>query len=1055
MRGAFCWKQNLCASVIFFFLLHAAFPVGAAQKKTPAPSARPQIEIPSQTQSARKTPTFHPTRVLVKFKQQDNSSAPSIAGNSRADLHAALGGRAVQSFPALGGLDVVELPGGTDIKIAVEWYQQSGLVEYAEPDYVLRKSDTPNDPLLANGSLWGLRNTGQAGGVADADIDAPEGWETQSAAPNVVVAVIDTGVRFTHEDLAANMWTNPDEVPANGIDDDSNGYVDDVYGINVITGTGDPNDDNAHGTHVAGTIGAVGDNGVGGVGVARQVKLMACKFLDANGYGYTSDAIKCIDYTRSEGAHILNNSWGGDAFSQALYDAIKATRNTGIFFVAAAGNAALDNDKFPHYPASYDLDNVVSVAATDRSDVFYDSSNIGLGSVDIVAPGVEITSTWNSSDSSYKTISGTSMAAPHVSGVLALMKAHFPTRSYRQLLNRLYKSTDTLADLNCKCQTGGRVNLAKALTTTSSSPRNNSFANRLNISCPSAQITGSNVDATKESGEPNHAGNAGGHSVWWSWTAPASQSVMITTAGSDFNTLLGIYTGTAAGSLTPVASNDDENAAGGIRTSRLIFEASAGTTYHIAVDGRYAASGQIALKLLAYQLVFPPPNDNFASSIMLGDFPAKTSGSNAGATKETGEPKHGYESGGKSVWWSWTAPSTRRVVVTAERSNFYAALGVYTGTAVDRLTPVRNDGPDYYFSFIATAGTTYHFAVDGGEDWETGEALEGDVRLELFAAPPNDDFADRISLSGLPSSGRGSNEYASNEPGEPFGSQTLWWSWTATSSGGVRVTTEGSNFDTVLFVFAGSTLEGLSLIARNDDVGADGVWSAISFNAVAGKTYQIAVSGYDGEAGNIKLNLNQGPVFSGLTISPSTIAGGCATAIGKVTLTGPARDGGATVNLWTSDSLVVVPWGVLIPAGASSATFPITTNGDVTAAQSIIINAQYDGLQSSKTLKVLPVGVKSLSLTPNPATGPATVTGTVTLDCSATPDGITVHLTSSKSSLARITDAEGASINSITIPAGTSTGTFYVRAADAGTPGKATITARANNISKSVTLNVN
>lgn len=1055
MRIAFSWKQNLCALITFLFLWHTALPVRTAQKKMPAPRARLQTKIPSQLQPARKAPAFHPARVLVKFKQQDNSSAPSVAGNLRADLHAALGGRAVQSLPALGVLDVVELPGGTDVKSAVAWYRQSGLVEYAEPDYVVRKSDTPNDPLLANGSLWGLRNTGQAGGVADADIDAPEGWNTQSDAANVVVAVIDTGVRATHEDLTANMWVNPDEVPANGLDDDGNGYVDDVHGINAISGTGDSNDDNAHGTHVAGTIGAVGDNGVGGVGVARRVKLMACKFLDADGYGYTSDAIKCINYTRSEGAHIVSNSWGGDDFSQALYDAIKATRDAGVLFVAAAGNDALDNDKFPYYPASYDLDNIVAVAATDRSDALGYTSNSGLGSVDIAAPGVDITSTWNSSDSAYKTISGTSMAAPHVSGVLALMKARFPTRSYRQLLNRLYKSTDALAGLSCKCQTGGRVNLAKALTTTSSTPRNNNFANRLNIACPSAQVTGSSTDATKESGEPNHAGNAGGRSVWWSWTAPATQSVMITTAGSDFNTLLGVYTGAAAGSLTPVASNDDENAAGGIRTSRLIFEASAGTTYHIAVDGRYADSGQIALKIVAYQLVFPPPNDDFADSIMLDHFPAKTSGSNAGATKEPGEPKHGHESGGKSVWWSWLAPATGRVVVTAERSSFYAMLGVYTGTAVDGLTPVRNDGPDYYHSFVATAGTTYHFAVDGEEDGETGEAFAGDVRLDLFAAPPNDDFADRIKLSGLPSSGRGSNEYASVEPGEPFGSQTLWWSWTATSSGGVRITTEGSNFDTFLFLFAGSTLEGLSLIARNDDAGADGVWSAVSFNAVAGKTYQIAVSGYEGRAGNIKLNLKEGPAFGGLTISPSTITGGCATSSGKVTLTGPAPEGGATVNLWTSNSLVAVPWDVFIPAGASSATFPIRADEDVTAARSVAVNAQYDGLQASRTLKVLPVGVKLLTLASNQVTSSAVVAGTVTLDCGAAPGGITVQLTSSRPTLARITDAAGAPINSLTLPAGTSTGTFYVRAAGAATPGKAIIVARVNKVSKSITLKVN
>jgi len=294
---------------------------------------------------------------------------------------------------------------------AIEALSAAGLpVEYAEPDYIVRALATiPNDPDF--GSLWGLNNTGQQNGLEDADIDAPEAWDIIRDAEEVIVAVIDTGVRYTHEDLAANMWVNPGEVPADGIDNDGNGYIDDVHGINAILDNGDPLDDVGHGTHVAGTIGAVGDNGIGVVGVAWKVQLMALKFLGAGG-GNDSDAILCINYARTHGAHIMNNSWGGRGSSISLRDAIAAARDAGIIFVAAAGNNGSDNDAIPFSPASYDLDNVVSVGASTRQDTISDFSNFGSSSVDIAAPGTDILSTWNTSDSSYVTRSGTSMAAP-------------------------------------------------------------------------------------------------------------------------------------------------------------------------------------------------------------------------------------------------------------------------------------------------------------------------------------------------------------------------------------------------------------------------------------------------------------------------------------------------------------------------------------------------------------------------------------------------------------------------------------------------------------------
>jgi subtilisin family serine protease len=369
-------------------------------------------------------------------------------------------------FPRLGNLQVLRTPGQDGLERAMEAMRQSGLFEYVEPDYVLTVHDhmTPDDPSYTDGSLWGLHNVGQNGGTADADIDAPEAWHVRTSAEPVIVAVIDTGIRYTHEDLAANMWINPGEIPGNGVDDDNNGFVDDVYGVNAIVMAGDPMDDHGHGTHVAGTIGAAGDNARGVVGIAWRVQLMACKFLASNGSGLTSDAITCVDYAVAMGARVMNNSWGGGAHSQALEDAIVAARDAGIVFVASAGNDGADLDAYVKYPAEYDVDNVLAVAATDRNDRLASFSNFGVQSVELGAPGVFILSSHGGGDTNYAYFSGTSMAAPHVSGAAALMLAQFPSMTYREVIDRLVAGTDPVDALSGRTISGGRLNLHRSLS---------------------------------------------------------------------------------------------------------------------------------------------------------------------------------------------------------------------------------------------------------------------------------------------------------------------------------------------------------------------------------------------------------------------------------------------------------------------------------------------------------------------------------------------------------------------------------------------------------------
>ncbi len=356
-----------------------------------------------------------------------------------------------QNVRALGfGIYSVALTPGTDVAAAVAYYGSAAGVLTAAPDAIVQLQKTPNDTSYS--SLYGMTKIG-----------APTAWDTTTGTSGFVVAVIDSGVDYTHPDLAANMWTNPNETAGDGIDNDSNGFVDDIYGWDFANGDSNPFDDNNHGTHVAGTIGAVGNNSRGVVGVNWSVKIMALKFLSGTGSGYTSDAIASLDYAVKNGAKVSNNSWGGGGYDGSLASAIGRARTAGHIFVAAAGNSSINIDTTPSYPASYigSYNNVVTVAATNSSDVLASFSNYGAGNVTLAAPGVSILST--TPNNTYSSFSGTSMAAPHVSGAIALYWGANSSASYTDVIAKLKSSVDAVSGLSGKVATGGRLNVANML----------------------------------------------------------------------------------------------------------------------------------------------------------------------------------------------------------------------------------------------------------------------------------------------------------------------------------------------------------------------------------------------------------------------------------------------------------------------------------------------------------------------------------------------------------------------------------------------------------------
>ena len=497
----------------------------------------------SVSAQSTKKPATVPGELIVGFK-------PGVSESAQADALAQAGAKQKKKFKQIHA----NLASASENKLATveKALASDPRVSYVEPNYVVTTSVIPNDPNFPD--LWGMNNTGQTGGTPGADIHAPQAWDLETGSPNVVVASIDTGVDFSHPDLAAQQWVNPGEncgssdptfacaERSDGLDNDHDGYVDDWRGWNFVGNNNNPTDDNDHGTHTSGTLGAVGNNGIGVAGVDWNARIMALKFLDATGNGTDANAISAILYAADHGARVSNNSWGGAPSDQALLNAIEYGASKGMLFVAAAGNDGVDMDTTPEYPAAFDSDGLVSVAATDATDNLAFFSNYGANTVDLGAPGMNILSTIPGN--SYDTFSGTSMATPHVSGAAALVMSHFPGATLYGTKALLMRSADVESSLAGSSVTGGRLNVFNAVSC-SNTPE-------VVLTSPADGFTASIGDAlsVRVIGS-NCASPAGLGNV----SVSVNGAPIVLSASSPDNGLYtGKYTVTAAGALAITAS---------------------------------------------------------------------------------------------------------------------------------------------------------------------------------------------------------------------------------------------------------------------------------------------------------------------------------------------------------------------------------------------------------------------------------------------------------------------------------------------------------------------
>lgn len=741
--------------------------------------------------------------------------------------------RSVRRLGAVSGLMLIDLEApaaarattGADesarrLQASLTALKASGQFEYVEPDYVLNLADATDEAAYADGRLWGLENRGMPG-LAGADIDVERAWALTTGSSQMIVAVLDSGIRTTHQDLRDNLWINPGEIPENGLDDDENGYVDDVHGADMTAKNKALSDDNGHGTHVAGTIAAAAGNSGPHVGVAPNVRVMGIRAGDANGRLSQSAIIDGLGYAVRQGAKVVNASFGGPIYSRAQYDALDHARSAGLLIVCAAGNDGQNNDSTGAFPAGYRLPNVLSVAALDRFGRLADFSNYGVETVHLAAPGTEIFSCGIAGDDSYAVMQGTSMAAPHVAGVAALIWSRLPQATATEVRQRLLQSVVPLPSLAAKVQSGGMVSAFRALAVEPDGhleielrPRNSPYlvAGRENV----VEVSISDVEAI--------AGGTVAQSVG------GTLGAMLNDSGSPPDLRAG--DGVFSGAIAPKASGEQ------------LLELSTtwnGKAVHI--------SRQVLVQA-------PVGNDDWANAYFLPFSRGQTHGNTYGATKEWFESATAPD--GFTVWYQFTASFPGRYTVRVRSRDFEPTVRIFEAGFPPQLVTQGMFGTEVT---TLKPGVSLLVAVES----LNGKQGEFDLFLDDSPAPDNDNVADAILLPGKHfQSTVGDNRYASKESNEPAhagnaGGRSVWWRYLPPATGRLTISTGGSDFDTLLAVYDQQYRQ---LAANDDDPGVLN-WSArtsrVELEVTQSQSVWIAVDGYNGATGTVQLALQLRP----------------------------------------------------------------------------------------------------------------------------------------------------------------------------------------------------
>jgi subtilisin family serine protease len=1065
------------------------------------PASRAQFQSPAGPNVGQKRAPveFVPGEVIVRFRSEQ--AAELSENDPAAELPVGRGRVPILTERFAGseivkGLRVVRVPEEETLE-AVQALKARADVLYAEPNYVRHKLATPTDPRFKE--MWGLKNTGQPGtsggnpGTVGADIDAEAAWNLTKGSRSVVVGVVDEGIDINHPDLAANIWKNPGEVAGNGVDDDGNGFVDDVNGWDffhndktVFDNSGASTDDtDAHGTHVAGTIGAVGNNSVGVVGVNWQVSIMSLKILGVDGeapapssvrltvqaYNYAKkmrDLWASSGGTKGANLRVLNNSYGGGGFSQAELDAINALNTSGILFVAAAGNDGYSNDILPSYPASYNAPNVISVAASNNSDLKAYFTNFGARTVHMAAPGEWILST--TPNGTYSFYSGTSMASPHVAGAAALVVAANPNVTVKRLRAALMYSGDVMSSQNFYQQlvSGRRLNALKALQ---SAAENDTTApgsvGNFRAGSPARRKFTLNWTAP---GDDASTGTAALYEIRFTDTQPTTAAQF--EQGTQLVAPLPAVAGTAQSAdvevpfrhptgFISIRALDNAGNAGPITSAPVTVQASDSDPYVVTeVAAQPLSTGGTPLALNGddsyhdnYALPFAFPYfEGSISSVSVstnGALYLSRSPSNIdGSINDAGSSVVGLNSF-KMIAGIWDDLRTDRragddvYVVKPDANRVIFRWQAVTFDTPYSATSTRGENPVSFEIELNKNGViTLRYGAGNQKLWPVVGISGG--------APDAYPVASHTSESAFKSLANAQTVVFT--PRQPVAPTVSISSLTVTPSSIVAGKTATGKVTLSAPAPAGGVVVNLS-----DDLPSTTMPASITIAAgTTSKTFTITTASVVSAAtGQVRaasgVSVATAPLTvqplapASLVLSPATVPGGN-NVTGTVTLNGPAPSGGAVVALSDDLAATTVPASVTVAAGSNKATFAIKT-AVVTVKQTGTATASMNGVSKTAALTVRPIGVLSVSLTPNPITGGNGMTGTVVLEHAAPAGGIVVAL---KDTLTSATTPA-----SVTVAAGATSKTFTVTTTAVTATQKGTLTATANAVAKSVVFTIN